>query len=126
QKFFELTQDESRPNGMGRSPCVGLVGDYVLVTDRKPLLERAIVTQSDASKSLASELDFKVIASKIGRLTSGVKPGLITFNRPEEGLRFLYDLANSDQVRNGLRNQAENNDFFRNLNGALEKNPLPP
>jgi hypothetical protein len=108
------------------SPCFAIVDDYLIVTDRTAFLEKAIVTKSDASKSLAHELDFKLIAGKIKRQVDGAKPALLTFNRPEEGFKVLYEMATGEDTRKRLSDAAEDNDFFRVLNGALEKNELPP
>jgi hypothetical protein len=108
------------------SPCFAIVDDYLIVTDRVAFLEKAIVTKSDSSKSLAQELDFKLIAGKIKRQVDGAKPALVTFNRPEEGFKVLYEMATGDDTRKLLSSAAEDNDFFRALNGALENNELPP
>jgi len=51
---------------------------------------------------------------------------MITFEQPEEGMRFLYDLVASDQTRDALARQAETNDFFKGIQGTLTDNPLPP
>ena len=107
-------------------PCVALVGDYVLISDSSAALKEAIVTSSDPTKSLANELDYKLIASKIKRQVGGDAPGFVQFTRPEEGLRFWYNLANADDTRQGLAGQARDNPFFRDIDRALKDNPLPP
>lgn len=107
-------------------PCVAILGDYFVFTGAVSLLKHCIVTQSDPEKSLASALDFKLIASKIGRQAGGNAPGMIAFNRPEEAMRMLYDLAQGDDVRKTLANQAESNPFFRSVEKAMKDNPLPP
>lgn len=107
-------------------PCVAILGDYLVLTDSLPLLKQCIVAESDSEKSLAGALDFKLIASKVTRQAGGAKPGLITFNRPEENMRMLYDLAQGDDVRQMLGRQAANNDFFRSVEQAMKDNPLPP
>lgn len=71
-------------------------------------------------------LDFKLIASKISRQAGGAKPALLRFERPEEGLRFLYEFANSDAARKGLKSGGENNKFLKALGQTMEDNPLPP
>ncbi len=106
--------------------CLAILGDYLIGADSVKCLQQAIITHSDVSKSLANELDFKLIASKINRHSAGTKPGMITFSRPEESMRMFYDLANADNTRRTLASQAENNRFFKSLNDALKDNPLPP
>lgn len=108
------------------SPCFALVGDYLIVADRTSFLKKVIATKGDASDSLAEQLDFKLIASKIRRQTGGTKPGMITFSRPEESIKVLYEMATGGETRKQLSQRAENNGFFKALNSALEDNPLPP
>ena len=50
----------------------------------------------------------------------------ITFNRPEEGMRFLYDLATGDEARGALSSRAGDNNFLQSVDSALKENPLPP
>jgi hypothetical protein len=85
-----------------------------------------IITKSDPSLSLAKELDFKLIASKIKRQVDGAKPGFITFSRPEEGFKVLYEMATGDDTRKRLAEAATDNGFFGALDGALSRNELPP
>ena len=120
-------EPEERPNRPRQpEPCFMILGDYLLVSDRPTLLQMAMTTESDASLTLSGSLEYKLISSRISRLAGTTKPSLVSFNRPEEGLHMLYELIGSEGARQGLRNQAENNNFFRSVNTALEKNPLPP
>ncbi|MCL4207668.1 MAG: hypothetical protein KJ000_34730 [Pirellulaceae bacterium] len=115
-----------RPLLRDPDPVVAIVGDYLLLTDSSELLKHAIVTKGGGAGSLAGELDFKLIASKIRRQNGGENPGMLSFYRPEESLRLMYELATSDTARQRLQSQAENNPFFGALDGALQDNPLPP
>lgn len=108
------------------TPSVAIIGDYLMLTDSEKFLQQAIVTKSDSSLSLANELDYKLIANKIERQLGEAKAGMIEFSRPEEGMRLLYELATAQSTQSRLANQAENNEFFRVLNDAVKKNPLPP
>lgn len=108
------------------SPCFAVMDDYLIIADRTSILEKAIITKSDASLSLAKQLDFKLIASKIKRQVGGGKPALISFSRPEEGFKVLYEMATGDATRQRLADASEGNEFFGALNGALERNELPP
>lgn len=120
-----------RPEGEGPALrrdelCITLFDDYLVATNSAGFLEQAILTKSDPSKSLAKELDFKLITSKIARQAGGAKPGLVNFSRPEEGMRLLYDLANSEDTKKLLTRQGESNRLFKTLDTALSDNPLPP
>lgn len=120
-------QQPGRPGGQGRA-CVGILGNYLLLADRPSLIERAVATNGDSSKSLAGSLEYQLIAGRIGRLEGGAPPGLISFSRPEEGMRFLYGLATAAENRQRLQDAAERNPnpFLKDVNKALEDNPLPP
>ncbi|NQT41543.1 MAG: hypothetical protein HQ581_28900 [Planctomycetes bacterium] len=106
-------------------PCIGVVDDTLLMANRTAIFEQAILANRDSSKSLASSPDFEVVAERIRRQASGTNPTMIMFSRPTEGMRFLYGLANGDAARQGLRGAAAENEFFKSLDTALEKHPLP-
>jgi hypothetical protein len=113
------------------SPCLAVVGDYLIFSDSVKFFEHCIKTQS-TGKTLANEVDYKLIASKIARQSGGAKPGFVQFSRPEEGMKLLYDLATSENTKRNLADQAENSrsefgrDIFKRLDDTLKKNPLPP
>lgn len=108
------------------TPCVALLGDYLLLSDSTAALQEAIKTNADPTRSLANELDYKLIASKIKRQVGGEAPGMIQFSRPEKGLRFWYDLATADDTKQRLTRGAENNRYLKSIDQALKDNPLPP
>ena len=103
-----------------------MLDGYLLVANRAGLYQQVITTSTSRSKSLDGELDFKLIVGKIGRLAGGQKPAMVGFQRPEESMRFLYDLANSESTRTRLSERAKNNRFFAALDSALKSYPLPP
>ncbi len=115
-----------RPTLRVATPSFGIMGDYLLFTDSEKLFQHAVLTKSDASRQLAGELDYKLIASKISRQPGGDKPGLISFSRPEEGMRNVYELATSQQTREWLGRRGDNNRALGALGQALNDNPLPP
>jgi hypothetical protein len=107
-------------------PCMGIVGDYLIAADRPSFFEKVVLAKADASRSLASDLEFKLIASKIRRQPGGTHPALVTFDRPEMALRMVYDLVASDETRTQLTERAADNEFFGAVDKALRDNPLPP
>ncbi|MBW3598270.1 MAG: hypothetical protein KY475_13485 [Planctomycetes bacterium] len=117
---------QSRPLVRQPTPSFGIVGDYLLLADSEKLFQQAVRCKSDPGRSLAGELDYKLIASKISRQPGGDSPGLITFRRPEEGMRNLYELAAGQQTRDILGQRADRNRAFGALHQALQDNPLPP
>jgi hypothetical protein len=125
-KVPEQPMNENGPMLRQPTPCVAILNDYLIMTDSTPALEAAIKTQSQPSTSLGNELDYKLIASKISRQQGGDAPGMVQFSRPEEGLRFWYELATSDNARNRLARGAENNRYLQQVEQALKDSPLPP
>lgn len=126
--YYELTTALPNPNDQGepRRPCLGIVGTDLLIADRASAFHRAVVAAGNPSDSLAEALEYKLVASKISRQPGGSRAAMISFNRPEEGMRMVYDLLTADQTREGLRRAAQQSDLLRGLNQALEQNPLPP
>jgi hypothetical protein len=106
--------------------CIALLGDYFVFTNQSGALRKMILTASEPGTSLASELDFKLIASKIKRQNGGDAPAMLQFSRPEEGMRYLYELAGASDTQRRLARQAERNDFFHGVEQAMKDNPLPP
>jgi hypothetical protein len=131
--YFAISpRRERRPEGADEqlvrrpSPCVTVLGDYLLVSDSVKCLQAAIANKKDPSKSLADELDFKLIASKAEQYRGSDMPGMFTFSRPEETLRSFYELATSPAFRRSLSESAENNRVLKKLDQALRDHPLPP
>ncbi len=121
--------DDARQGGPALrqpDPCLALVGDYLVGSDSFAALQAAINSHNDPTRRLATELDYKLIASKIKRQIGGDAPGLVQFSRPEEGLRFWYDMVMSDDTRGMLARGAENNPLLKDVDQALKDNPLPP
>jgi hypothetical protein len=104
----------------------GLVEDYLLLTDDPAALEKAIAATHDPALRLASSLDYKLIAGKAKRYAGDQGPGLLSFTRPDEDLRFFYNLLHNEQVRTGLGSAAERNPFMKDINQALQDRPPPP
>lgn len=108
------------------TPCVALVGDYVLLSDSVACLQAAITGKNTPNQSLANELEYKLIASRIQQHLGSQKPGMVSFARPEESLRSFYDLATSPSSRRRLEEAAPTNPALRALHEALRDHPLPP
>ena len=107
-------------------PCMAILGDYLVMCPRANILEQAISAKNAGSASLADQLDFKLIASRIKRDSRGGQPAMLLFDRPEEGMRMLYDIATNDDNRTRWAERAEENQFFAAINGAFNDHPLPP
>lgn len=103
--------------------CFAFMEGCVIFANDRQILERAVAARDGTTERLADSLDFKLVYSRVGRLSE--EPGMVMFNRPEVGLRYVYDLVNSDQARNFLAEQRDSNEFFSILDDALTSHPLP-
>ena len=117
--------ENKNPLFEGPSPCFGIIGDTLIATDKSNLFTRIATGAVAADQPLAKNLHYKLVASRIARLAGGKQPGAIIYSQPEEGMRFVYDLATSEDVRKSL-SDPKANEFFKTLDEALTKNPLPP
>lgn len=126
QQGDQPEEDRRGDNFRRPQPGIMLMGDRVFVSNQLSGLHKVINANADNDAGLAEELDFKLIASKIRRQQGGSRPSMLLFHRPEEAMRALYELATSDPTRGRLATAAEDNDFFRGVNQALQDNPLPP
>jgi hypothetical protein len=107
-------------------PCFAIFGGYLIITSHSTLFEKVVTTAGKPEESLGAALDYKLVATKLVRRSGSKKAAMLGFQRPDEGLRFLYELAVGEHARAGLKAQAKNNPFFKTLNSALESHPLPP
>jgi hypothetical protein len=107
-------------------PCFAVFNDYFIITTHAALFEKVVATAAKPEESLGAALDYKLVAAKLVRRSGSKKAAMLGFQRPDEALRFLYELAVGEQTRQRLKAQAEGNPFFKTLNSALEQHPLPP
>jgi hypothetical protein len=120
--------DENDPNATIRrpEPCFCVWGDYLLLSDSVKFMEHSIKTGRDGKKTLASDIEYKLVVGKIARQAGGNRPGMLSYSRPEEVMRNLYEMATSETNRQRVKEQATNNGFFRTVDDALTQHPLPP
>lgn len=123
--YYRVAGDRDKDDARTQ-PCFMLLDDWVLFSTYPAILEHILSTRDDNSNRLAAALDYKLIAGKIARQPGGDQPTMLTFERPDEAWKWLYDMAASDQARGALRDRAGSNPFFGALNDGLSKNALPP
>jgi len=123
--YYRLAGDPDKDNPRP-VPCFMLLDDWFLFSTYPAILEHILSSRDDDSNRLASALDYKLIAGKIARQSGGDRPAMLTFERPDEAWKWLYEMASSDQVRSTLRDRSATSQFFTALNDGLSKNALPP
>ncbi len=130
--YYKFSGKQPPPQGSGvisvgtQAVVLGIMDNVLLLSDHESLLKKVVTSSADPEKSLAGAEDYKTIARRFERIAGKNKPGMVTYNQPEEGMRFLYELATSAETQEFLAGQSKESQFFRTLKEALEKNPLPP
>jgi hypothetical protein len=126
ERIRERNERPDRATIRTPEPCLAIIGNYLVASDSRTALHTAIDTHNDPSRRLADELDYKLIASKIKRQVGGDAPGMVQFSRPEEGMRFWYEMALADNTQQMLARGAEGNPLLADVDRALKDHPLPP
>ncbi|MBN2579087.1 MAG: hypothetical protein JXB10_08860 [Pirellulales bacterium] len=127
-KTYYQGQAKSRHLGFGlfTPTSVGIVDDYLIFAEQPALYEKVLLTAAEGKGSLGDEPDIKLVMSKIRGLGGETGPAMVTFERHDESLRYLYELAQSELAQKGLKREAKRNPFFQSIDSALTSNPLPP
>lgn len=107
------------------APCLGIVGDYLVFTDSVEYMKLAITNNKNPDDILADDPDYKRLLREIKRQLDGKKPALITYQRPEETFRMLFEAVKDEQTQSAIKDRAEDNPFFDAMNKAFIDNKLP-
>ncbi len=78
----------------------GVVGNWVLVANRKTALQQALAAFDGAGGRLLQAEAFRQLAAKIDERVDPLSLALVTFDNPRENVRYLFELA---QTEEGLR-----------------------
>jgi len=106
-------------------PCIGIVGDYLVFSDAVDFMRDAIKNEKNPDAILADDPDYKKLLREINRQLDGKKPALITFQRPAETFRMLFDAVTNDDTKDAIRDRSEDNPFFGAMQKAFIDNELP-
>ena len=106
-------------------PCFAIVKDHFLLSDSIDFLKEAIKTSKNDDRGLAQDTTYKQVIKQIRRQLDGKEPGMITYQRPEESFRMIYDLVENDATKETLKAGAEQWEFARNMSEAFENSELP-
>lgn len=106
-------------------PTLALLGNWLVMSDRASTIEKAILADQGGAPRLRDELDFKLVSSKLRQQLTAT-PGMLNFARPEDNLRFLYQLLQSDDMVERIHERRESNPFLTTLDEMLQQKKLPP
>lgn len=125
--LFGSNRQRATPEGLRRpEPCAAIVGEWLLTSDSRQFIERAIRAHGGALPRLAELPEYDLVASELGGQLGGDKPFLLSYTRTAEIFRQLYELARSDQTKSFLQTRGENNPRLRGFSDLLRRNELPP
>ncbi|MGV3484616.1 MAG: SPOR domain-containing protein, partial [Planctomycetaceae bacterium] len=107
-------------------PCGAIVGDWLMVSDSRQLLEHVIRADSGSVPRLSSQPEYDLVASELGAQLGTEQPFMFSFSRDSEALRQVYELAKSPNVKEMLRSRGDENPAAKRIAELIEKNELPP
>jgi hypothetical protein len=115
------------PEGLRRpTPCAMILGDWLLISDSREFMERAIRARDGAIPRLSEFPEYDLVASELGGQLGADKPFMLSFSRSSQVLRQFYELAKSDQTRSFLQTRGEANPVARGVADLMKRNQLPP
>jgi len=120
-------RDRQPPPGVRRpEPCAAIVGDWLLLSDSRQLLEHAMRANSGSVPRLSSVPDYDLVASELGAQLGSDEPFMFSFSRDSESLRQVYELAKSPQIKDFVRSRGEQSPVAKRIAELIEQNDLPP
>ena len=107
-------------------PAVCILDDQLLLSDSLQALEDVIKFNSSGDGLLSESIEFKLVRDRIKAQLKNSDMSILAYQRPEESMRLLYDLATDPQNMDNLEQIAQNNPFFTALITAVRSKKLPP
>ena len=106
-------------------PNLAIVDNYLILSDSRPFIEKAIDTLKEDAPALKDDEQFTRVSRHMKRLLGTSVPGGVVFSRPDRSLELLYDMAKSDAAKSFLQRGAEENDIVSSFKKVIDENPLP-
>ena len=107
-------------------PCFVILKDWLLFSDSREFLERALRSESGSLARLLNHLEYELVSSELGGKLDGEDPYWLSFLRGADFVEQIYQLAKSKDTRRFLRKASEKNKVAQHVIGLLERNQLPP
>lgn len=125
--YFGRQGRRNMPKGMrAPEPCMMILGDWVLFSDSRKLMQRAANANREARPRLVNVPEYELVSSELGGKLDGEKPFLVSFLRAADYIKQFYDLSQSPDTKKFLRQAAERNPAAAKFVALLERNQLPP
>lgn len=125
--FGRRANRRNMPDAMrSPEPCVMVLGNWVLMSDSRKLIERAAMAHRDAIPRLITVPEYELVSSELGGKLDGEQPFMVSFLRAADYIKQMYDLAQSPDAKKFLRRAGENNPVAAKIVALMERNELPP
>lgn len=107
-------------------PSFAIVGNYFLISPQsRAFVRRAIDTYQGESQALVDTEEYQRVSRKMTGLLGTDMPSGMTYARPVEVFRWMFEMARSDETKSFIGSQAEDNEYVGGIQRALDENPLP-
>lgn len=97
-----------------------------MISDSYQAIEEVIKMNSSGDGLLSESIEFKLVKDRIKAQLKNSEMSILAYQRPEEGMRLMYDLATDPQNIDNLEQFAQNNPFLTALVTAVRSKKLPP
>jgi len=126
--YVEIPEDPDRQNRGIRipQPAFCVLGNELIASDSLKAIEDLISFYSGGDGPLSESIEFKLVRDRIKAQTKNADMSIMAYQRPEEGMRLMYDLATDPNNIDNLEQMSENNPFFQAIVTALKGKKLPP
>lgn len=104
----------------------GLVGNWVLATGRESAYRLAVGAWEGATPGLAQTKDFQAIAARIDERVDPLSLALMRFENSRENMRYLFELAATEEGRRLLEEAATRDRGARVIRNLINRKGLPP
>lgn len=106
-------------------PSFGIIDDYLVFSENPAALRHVMETAKGDHESLADSENYNNIMDHMKRQLGTDAPSLTLFSNPAEQMEWMFQLAESDDIKGLLEEGSAENKYVDGLKKALEDNPLP-
>ena len=106
-------------------PNFVILDNCLIFSDSRVFLEKAIDTFKGDLVPLGEDEQYRRVTRHMQRLLGTTVPAGAMYSRPDMALGMWYDMAKSQEAKDALDKNSEDNEFVGSIRDALEENPLP-
>lgn len=114
-------EDEQRPF----LPCFALIGNTLVMSQSEGVLQSMIEAEQGTKSRLADAIEYRLVSSQLAKLAKGFDPIFFSYRDNEVTLRHFYELALTDEAREFLTREQEDENANR-FSEVFRNNELPP